>query len=335
MAHICETKMLIFLFLLVSPSYGFLDGLYCGLENCYEILGVTRDASRGEITKGYRKLARKWHPDMASKAEENEEFTKMFQKIANAYEILRDDEQRENYNYMLDNPDEHLANYYRYYRRYAPKVDIRIVIAVTLTIISVIQYWGAWNNYNAAINYLCKEPKYRIQAVGIAKAEGLIGQKRDRKDKRTKEEIRNEEEEIIKKVIEEKMDIRGGYSKPNIKDILWIQLILSPYYLVQYIIWFGRWVWKFWICREEYGEEEKLYLIKKYLKASRSQWELAKEENFDEYMRKELWIKENFNEWKREKEEEMKAKLAESARYKSFRRYMKKGGPGQMSFGPE
>lgn len=52
-------------------------------------------------------------------------------------------------------------------------------------------------------------------------------------------------------------------------------------------------------------------------------------------MRKELWIKENFNEWKREKEEEMKAKLAESARYKSFRRYMKKGGPGQMSFGPE
>lgn len=48
------------------------------------------------------------------------------------------------------------------------------------------QYWGAWNNYNAAINYLCKEPKYRIQAVGIAKAEGLIGQKRDRKDKRTK-----------------------------------------------------------------------------------------------------------------------------------------------------
>lgn len=50
----------------------------------------------------------------------------------------------------------------------------------------VFQYWGAWNNYNAAINYLCKEPKYRIQAVGIAKAEGLIGQKRDRKDKRTK-----------------------------------------------------------------------------------------------------------------------------------------------------
>jgi hypothetical protein len=36
MAHICESKMIIFLLLLISPSYGFLDGLYCGLENCYE-----------------------------------------------------------------------------------------------------------------------------------------------------------------------------------------------------------------------------------------------------------------------------------------------------------
>lgn len=35
-----------------------------------------------------------------------------------------------------------------------------------------------------------------------------------------------------------------------------------------------------------------------------------------------------FQEWKREKEEEMKVKLVESVRYKSFRRYMKKGGLG-------
>lgn len=41
--------------------------------------------------------------------------------------------------FQYDFVDEHLANYYRYYRRYAPKVDIRIVIAVSLTIISVIQ----------------------------------------------------------------------------------------------------------------------------------------------------------------------------------------------------
>lgn len=39
--------------------------------------------------------------------------------------------------------------------------------------------------------------------------------------------------------------------------------------------------------------------------------------------------------WKELKEEEMKTKLAESARYKMYRRYMKKGGAGHMTFGPE
>lgn len=40
-------------------------------------------------------------------------------------------------------------------------------------------------------------------------------------------------------------------------------------------------------------------------------------------------------EWKREKEEEEKQKLAENNRYKQYRRFMKKGGPGQMVLGPE
>ena len=60
------------------------------------------------------------------------------------YEVLKDDESREEYNYMLDHPEEMYSNYYRYYRRrFAPKVDVRIVIAVTLTIISGIQYYSA------------------------------------------------------------------------------------------------------------------------------------------------------------------------------------------------
>ena len=41
---------------------------------------------------------------------------------------------------MLDHPEEMWANYYRYYRRrMAPKVDVRIVLIVTISIISAIQ----------------------------------------------------------------------------------------------------------------------------------------------------------------------------------------------------
>ena len=43
-----------------------------------------------------------------------------------------------------------------------------------------------------------------------------------------------------------------------------------------YVIWYARWIWKFNICKEEYGEEEKLYLIKKYLGVSKTQWEVSK-----------------------------------------------------------
>ncbi|KAL4225101.1 DnaJ subfamily C member 25 [Mactra antiquata] len=321
----------------IDVSFASVEGLYCGKENCYEILGVTRESTKSEITKSYRKLARQWHPDMHKGKEKKEEASEKFQEVANAYEILRDEDSRNDYDYMLDHPDEFYYNYYRYYRtRTAPKVDVRIVIAVTITVVSVVQYYGAWSNYRAAINYLCKEQKYRYKAQTIAKEEGLLPvAKKNESGRKSKEEMKEEEEAIIKQIIEENMDIRGGYSKPSYMDILWIQLLFSPYYIFLYIKWYLRWIWKFSIKGEEYGEEEKLHLIRKFMKLSSSQFNALEENEIEKFLHKELWIKANYDEWKKEQDEEMKTKLAESARYKSYRRYMKKGGPGQMTFGPE
>jgi len=64
------------------------------------------------------------------------------------------------------------------------------------------------------------------------------------------------------------MDIRGGYAKPNITKILWIQLILLPVTTVQWIFFYFRWFWKFGVRKEDYGDEEKLYLIRKNMKLS-------------------------------------------------------------------
>ena len=68
---------------------------------------------------------------------------------------------------------------------------------------------------------------------------------------------------------------RGGYRKPKITDILWVQLVFSPYYLVLYIHWWLRWIWKFWIKREEYGDEEKLYIIRKFMKHGSTAWDVS------------------------------------------------------------
>lgn len=60
----------------------------------YNILGVPRDADKETIQKAWRKLARQYHPDVNpgdKKAEER------FKEVAEAYEVLRDDEKRARY----------------------------------------------------------------------------------------------------------------------------------------------------------------------------------------------------------------------------------------------
>ncbi len=62
-------------------------------KDYYETLGVARGASKDEIQKAYRKLARKYHPDV-SKLDDTE--TK-FKEINEAYEVLKDPDKRKKY----------------------------------------------------------------------------------------------------------------------------------------------------------------------------------------------------------------------------------------------
>ncbi len=64
------------------------------MNDYYDILGVNRKASLSEIKKAYRKLARKYHPDLNPGDEAAE---KKFKEINQAYEILKDQEKRRQY----------------------------------------------------------------------------------------------------------------------------------------------------------------------------------------------------------------------------------------------
>ena len=63
-------------------------------EDYYKTLGLRRDASQDEIRKAYRKLARKYHPDM--NPDDKAAKTK-FQEVQKAFDVLDDAEKREMY----------------------------------------------------------------------------------------------------------------------------------------------------------------------------------------------------------------------------------------------
>lgn len=308
-----------------------LDGYYCGKENCYDVLGVTREATKNEIGKYYRQLAKKYHPDLHKGEEAKKIAEEKFKQIALAYEILKDDESRNDYDFLLDNPDAYYANYYRLFRRKAPKVDVKIVLFVTISIISIIQYYVAWQRYDTAIKYFVSVPKYRNHALDIAKEKGMLENKKQAKGK-TKTEQKEQQEQVIRKVVEENMDIKGAYAKPSIYDILWVQILVSPYTLYKYFMWYVIWIWNFSICKKPYGAEEKLYIIRKYMKMGHNQFDALDESKKKHYLELELWKKDYFDKWSHDEEEKMKKTLAESARYKQYRRYLKQHGVGRMTF---
>ncbi|KAG7166275.1 DnaJ subfamily C member 25-like [Homarus americanus] len=267
-----------------QPTNGYVEDYYCGENNCYD------------LKRAFRAVASKTHPDKFQDPEEKKIAEERFRILSTAYDILRDDEAREDYDYMLDHPEQFYQNVYRAWRRrMAPHVDVRIVLAATISLISLVQYYNGWMKYQEAIKYFAVVPKYRLQAVELAKQEGLL-------------------------ITDKK------------KDILWIQLVFLPYWIVKYISWYLRWVWKFWILKEEYGEEEKMYIIRKFMGLSHGQFENLEENIKADYLKRELWNKDKYNEWKADRDAEMKVKMAQSGRYKSYRRYMKANGPGRMYF---
>ncbi len=68
-------------------------------QDYYETLGIPRDASQEQIHAAYRKLARKYHPDINKSSDAEDKF----KRIGEAYEVLRDPEKRKRYDTLGDN----------------------------------------------------------------------------------------------------------------------------------------------------------------------------------------------------------------------------------------
>ena len=62
-------------------------------KDYYAVLGVARDVSQDDIQRAYRKLARKFHPDVNKGADAESKF----KEISEAYQALKDKDRRAKY----------------------------------------------------------------------------------------------------------------------------------------------------------------------------------------------------------------------------------------------
>lgn len=65
-------------------------------KDYYKIIGVERDASETDIKQAYRRLARKYHPDVSKEANAEDRF----KELGEAYEVLKDPQKRQSYDQL-------------------------------------------------------------------------------------------------------------------------------------------------------------------------------------------------------------------------------------------
>lgn len=68
------------------------------IKNYYRILGIETSATSAEIKSAYKRLARKYHPDLHP---DNPKIEKIFSEIKEAYDVLGNLDKRLKYNLLL------------------------------------------------------------------------------------------------------------------------------------------------------------------------------------------------------------------------------------------
>jgi len=312
---------MIFLLLVLAigqASAGIFDSMYCGRDNCYEILGVQRTATKKEINKAYRLLARELHPDQ-NKAENAHV---KFQSLVAAYETLRNEVSRNDYDYLLDNPDVYYEHFYRFFKSSTPKVDVMPILIVCLIVLSVLHYLNKQSTYNRVLDSAIKIPMYRIQAKAIAEKEGLLNKKIFKG--LAKDEQKALENSILRDIVESQLDIQGGCAKPQWTDILAFQLLMLPYHTSIFAHFHVRRFFKYKVMKQEADETEKDYCTRMATKLSEAQWEMVSEEKKDALFRRELWVPVNLEKYEEEVVEAERLSRISNNKLKQAKRASKK-----------
>ncbi|CAN1165850.1 DnaJ protein ERDJ7 [Linum perenne] len=258
--------------------------IYCDEDDCYDLLGVTQSANASELKRAYYKLSLKHHPDKNPDPESK----KLFVKIANAYEILKDEATREQYDYAIAHPEEVFYNTARYYQAYyGHKTDPRIVLVGLLLLLSGFQYLNQQSRYHQAVEMVKKTPAYKnkLRALELERNGGLLSKKKNNRqmDKKVDEDLSNELQ----------LDIKGA-KIPCVWELIGIRVVLLPYTLGKLLLWNGCWLWRYNVKKAPYAWEDACFLTRRALRVPLDAWGNMDESTKEDLVQRRLWEKSNF-----------------------------------------
>ncbi|KAF9595693.1 hypothetical protein IFM89_002597 [Coptis chinensis] len=285
-------RLLILLCFLLPSTFA----IYCDEDDCYDLLGVSQTANSSEIKKAYYKLSLKHHPDKNPDPESR----KIFVKVANAYEILKDEATREQYDYAIAHPEEVFYNTARYYHAYyGHKTDPRAVLVGLLLLLSAFQYLNQWTRYTQAITMVKKTPAYKnkLRALELERSGGITNKKKGHKqiDKKSEEDFGKELELQIK-----------GAEKPSMWDLVAVQLLLLPYTLSKLLVWSVCWFWRYRVKKTLYSWNDACYLTQRSLRVPDEAWANTDDSMKEDLVRRRLWEKSNMEIYMTEMRKETK-----------------------------
>lgn len=326
------------------------DDLYCGAENCYDVLGVQRAATTAEVRRAYRRLSLELHPDKNPSAEAKERFL----AVSTAHDVLSDDALRAEYDYYLDHPSEALYNRMRFYQFRYSRSDWRLVILGAVALLSVLTFVSQRHKYHLYLDHLRESPDFLARAEDEAWAAveaareaakggesgspgpaAASGARRRKGKKEVEAELTPAEEALFVEVqsaalerIVREVRIVGSHHAPSVTDLFAVQLVLLPWRLGRGLWWYAQWYVRHSLRGEPYDAEERVYLTRRQLQLDEDAWELTKPEEREDVLKRELWVPANWEAFLKERRREALASLSTSDRRKvlNYLREKERGG---------
>eukprot|EP00038_Savillea_parva_P031201 m.83731 g.83731 ORF g.83731 m.83731 type:complete len:210 (+) comp9558_c1_seq2:94-723(+) len=206
---------------------------------------------------------------------------------------------------------------YRYYKhKAAPKIGLMPIFLVVITLISIGQ-WMYWTHRNAqALHYALHNKRIRQQAKNAASEQGLLKGTKSKKD----------EETVLRQIVAQNLDLRGGFAPPKVTDILWVRLVMIPYTLACYLWWLADWYYRINYQGQELTDDDREYLILRNLGWNADRWECEEEETKDKMWEAEIWDPVKCQAYLKAEEEAEHEEWKNSAQYKRWKRWQKKEG---------